>query len=101
MADYGGGSDWKIVADEGNILVEQSQSTGLVDFLRIGGGGALLTSAMTSAPLPHIFGFASDANVFGSQLADGEIDFLQFNTTTAALTGSQIVAGSAGLPGLD
>jgi hypothetical protein len=98
MADYGGGSDWKIVADEGNILVEQSQSTGLVDFLRIGGGGALLTSAMTSAPLPHIFGFASDANVFGSQLADGEIDFLQFNTTTAALTGSQIVAGSAGLP---
>jgi hypothetical protein len=98
MADYGGGSDWKIVADDGSTLVEQSQSTGLVDFLNIGAGGALKTSAMSSVAVPHIFGFSSDASVFGSQLADGEIDFLQFNIGTAALTGSQIVAGSAGLP---
>ena len=97
MADYGGGSDWKIVADDGSTLVEQSQSTGLVDFLNIGAGGALKTSAMSSVAVPHIFGLAPDAGVFGSQLADGELDFLQFNAATGALTASDLVAGSAGL----
>jgi hypothetical protein len=36
--------------------------------------------------------------VFGSQLPDGEIDFLSVNQTTGALLGSDLVAGSAGTP---
>jgi hypothetical protein len=98
MADYGGGSDWKIVADDGPFLVEQSQSTGLVDFLRIGAGGALMSSAMSSVAVPHIFGLSPDAGLFGSQLPDGELDFLQFSIATGALTSSDLVTGSAGLP---
>jgi hypothetical protein len=98
MFDYGGGSDWKIVADHSTTLVEQSQSTGLVDFLNIGAGGALKTSAMSSVAVPHIFGLAPDAGVFGSQLADGELDFLSFNLATGALIASDLATGSAGLP---
>src|ERR1700735_1556941 len=96
--DYGLGADFKIVAEEGNILVAQSQKTGFVDFLTIGANGNLVASAMSSVSLPHIFGFSIDTTEFGSQRADGEIDMLKFNTTTGVLTASSLVAGSAGLP---
>jgi hypothetical protein len=96
--DYGLGADWKIVANNGNTLVAQNDKTGFVDFLKIGPGGNLASSAMSSVPVPRIFGYAIDAGEFGSQLADGEIDMLKFNTTTGALTGSSLVAGTAGMP---
>ena len=95
--DYGLGADFKIVANSGNVLVAQNDKTGFVDFLKIGAAGKLLASAMSSVPVPRIFGFAVDAGAFGSQLADGEIDMLKFNTATGALTGSSLVAGTAGL----
>ncbi|MGY4480776.1 hypothetical protein [Bradyrhizobium sp. USDA 3364] len=96
--DYGLGADWKIVANTPTTLVAQNAKTGFVDFLGIGANGALTSSAMTSVALPRIFGYSVDTGEFGSQLADGSIDMLQFNTTTGAFTGSSLVAGSAGLP---
>src|SRR5262249_19015661 len=85
-------------ANTGGTLVAQNQKTGFVDFLGIGANGALNSSAMSSVPVPKIFGFAPDNGSFGSQLADGSIDMLKFNTSTGALTASSLVAGSAGLP---
>jgi hypothetical protein len=96
--DYGLGADFKIVADSGNTLVAQNDKTGFVDFLKIGPAGKLLASAMSSVPVPKIFGFSFDAGAFGSQLADGEIDMLKFNTNTGALTGSSLVVGTMGMP---
>jgi len=96
--DYGLGADFKIVADTSNTLVAQNDKTGFVDFLTIGKAGKLLASAMSSVPVPRIFGFSYDTTSFGSQLADGEIDMLKFNTATGAFTGSSLVAGTAGLP---
>jgi len=96
--DYGLGANWKIVADQDNLLVAQNNQTGFVDFLKIGPTGSLISSAMSSVAVPRIFGYAPDANEFGSQLADGEIDMLKFNTTTGALTGSSLVAGTSGIP---
>ncbi|MCC8964142.1 hypothetical protein H8A95_17890 [Bradyrhizobium sp. Pear76] len=96
--DYGIGADWKVVADNTSTLVIQNDKTGFVDFLGIGASGALMSSAMSTTALPRLFGYSSDTGEFGSQLADGEIDMLKFDTTTGALTGSSLVAGSAGLP---
>ncbi|WP_143271541.1 hypothetical protein [Bradyrhizobium mercantei] len=96
--DYGLGADWKIVANTNSVLVAQNQKTGFVDFLGIGANGALTSSAMSSVALPRIFGYANDAGAFGSQLADGTIDMLKFNTSTGAFTASSLVAGTAGLP---
>jgi hypothetical protein len=96
--DYGLGADFKIVAEERNVLVAQNDKTGFVDFLTLGPAGKLLASAMSSVPVPRIFGFSHDTISFGSQLADGEIDMLKFNTTTGAFTGSSLVAGTVGLP---
>jgi hypothetical protein len=96
--DYGLGANFKIVADDGNLLVAQNDQTGFVDFLKIGPNGNLVSSAMSSVAVPHIFGFSYDTTSFGSQLADGEIDMLKFNTTTGVLTNSDLVAGTAGLP---
>ncbi|WP_143271543.1 hypothetical protein [Bradyrhizobium mercantei] len=96
--DYGLGADWKIVANTSSTLVAQNQKTGFVDFLGIGANGVLTSSAMSSVPVPKIFGYANDAGAFGSQLADGTIDMLKFNTSTGAFTASSLVAGSAGLP---
>jgi hypothetical protein len=96
--DYGLGADFKMVAENGTTLVAQSKSTGFVDFLNIGANGNLISSAMSSVAVPHMFGFSFDAAAFGSQLADGEIDMLKFNMTTGALTSSSLVAGTAGMP---
>jgi hypothetical protein len=95
---YGLGADFKIVADTSSKLVAQNDKTGFVDFLTIGKAGKLLASAMSSVPVPRIFGESNDTGAFGSQLADGEIDMLEFNLTTGVLTGSSLVAGTAGLP---
>jgi hypothetical protein len=86
-------------------LVAQSPTTGLVDFLGINPAtGNLASSAMSSA-LPPIVG----AGLFGSpvagqaggelvsQLANGELDFLAFNSS-GALISSDLVASSIGLP---
>jgi hypothetical protein len=96
--DYGLGADFKIVAETSNMLVAQNDKTGFVDFLSIGIAGKLLASAMSSVPVPRVFGYSDDTTSFGSQLADGEIDMLKFNTNTGALTASSLVAGTAGLP---
>ncbi|NEV00777.1 hypothetical protein [Bradyrhizobium uaiense] len=96
--DYELGADWKIVANNGSTLVAQNDQTGFVDFLGIGANGNLVSSRMSSVAVPRIFGYSADTGTFGSQLADGEIDMLTFNTGTGAFTGSSLVAGSAGLP---
>jgi hypothetical protein len=108
--DYGIGSDWKVVAS-GPIggspgLVVQSQSTGFLDFLSLNATGHLVSSAMSSVGVPRIVGHSAGIGsnvgdlpgVFASQLPDGELDFLEFNTSTAALMKSDLLAGTAGLP---
>jgi hypothetical protein len=104
MFNYGLGSDFKIVAVDGGSngkpgLVAQSQSTGFVDFLTLDANANLVASAMSSVAVPRIFGDVPDNSPeFGSQLADGTLDFLKFNTTTGALTSSDLVTNSTGLP---
>jgi hypothetical protein len=89
MFDYGLGSEWKIVADESFTLVAQN-STGLVKFLNFDLSGNLVSTQMSTVPVPHIFGSAFDAGVLGSQLPNGQLDFLQFDST-GALIASDLV----------
>jgi hypothetical protein len=108
--DYGLGSDFKVVASTsmgGTLeLVTQSASTGHVDFLKLDAMGNLIGSAMSSVGVPHIVGLSAGigsnagdvTGVFASQLTDGELDFLEFNIGTGALTKSDLLPGTAGLP---
>jgi hypothetical protein len=104
LKDYGLGSDWKIVAwDNGSNghpgLVAQSQSTGFVDFLTLDTSANLIGSALSNVPVPPIFGVVPDnATWFGSQLANGQLDFLQFNLSTGQLIASDLVANTVGIP---
>jgi hypothetical protein len=110
LFDYGLGSDLKIVASTSgggfHQLVAQSASTGRVDFLSIDGSGHLVASAMSTAVVSRIVGLTGRIGnavgdtfgVFASQLPDGELDFLEFDTSTGALTKSDLVPGTAGLP---
>jgi hypothetical protein len=104
MFNYGLGSDFKIVAQDigSNTLpglVAQSQSTGFVDFLTLDANANLVASAMSSVAVPRIFGVVPDNNSwFGTQLGDGTLDFVLFNKTSGALTGSDLVTNSTGLP---
>jgi hypothetical protein len=110
LFDYGIGSDFKVVASTiggTNVdLVAQSASTGLVDFLTLDATGHLVASAMSSVGVPRIVGLSAGIGitvadvpgVFASQLPDGELDFLEFNPSTAALTKSDLLPGTAGLP---
>jgi hypothetical protein len=90
MFDYGLGSEWKIVADASFTLVAQN-STGFVDFLNFDLNGNLVSSQMSAVAVPHIFGSSFEGGVLGSQLANGQLDFLQFDTSTGALIGSDLV----------
>src|SRR5580704_13326715 len=98
LFDYGLSPDFKIVAHEADGLVAQSQTTGFVDFLKLNATDQLVSTALSNVPVPRIFDLAGDAGAFGSQLADGSLDFLQFNSATGQLTSSDLVSGSAGLP---
>jgi hypothetical protein len=71
--------------------VAQNVNTGLVDFLNLDVNANLVGSQTSNVAVPHIFGFASDAGVFGSQLANGQLDFLQFDQTTGMLMSSDLV----------
>jgi hypothetical protein len=85
-------------------LVAQNPTTGLVDFLGLNNTGHLVSSA-TSSALPPIVGVGIFGNqVAGqsgaelvSQLANGELDFLAFNSS-GTLISSDLVANSIGLP---
>jgi hypothetical protein len=91
------GPDFHVVASTGNILVEQSASTGVVDFLTLGAGGALVSSTMSGA-VPRIAGFALDiGQTLVSQLPDGELDFLKYNSA-GTLVASDLLANTVGLP---
>jgi hypothetical protein len=98
LFDYGLGSGWNIVANDLGSngrpsLVAQNVNTGFVDFLNLDANGNLVSSLTSAVPVPHIFGAVPDAlEWFGSQLANGQLDFLQFNQSTGALTASDLVA---------
>jgi hypothetical protein len=113
LFDYSLGSDFKIVASTQSPstfnfqLVAQSASTGRVDFLTLDATGhQLIASAMSSVGVPRIVGLSdgigsavgNPGGLFASQLPDGELDFLSFNTDTGALTASDLLPGTAGLP---
>jgi hypothetical protein len=61
---------------------------------------------MSSVGVPRIVGLSARIGaaagnfqgVFASQLPDGELDFLNFNVSTAALMGSDLLPGTTGLP---
>jgi hypothetical protein len=112
MIDYGMGPSWKLVAS-GNIiagapddLVFQNNATGQLDFLGISATGALVNSFETSFGLPAVHGegfFNFTPGGTGpqllSQLPDGEIDVLGFNTT-GGFAASDLIPGTAGFPTL-
>jgi hypothetical protein len=111
MFDYGIGG-MNIVAD-GIVgflpspavftLAAQNPTTGVVDFLGLDLNGNLVSTALSSS-LPTIVGeglFGTMAPgqagpTFVSQLANGELDFLGFNSS-GALIASDLVANSVGL----
>src|SRR5439155_15480255 len=102
LKDYGLGSDWKIVAFDlgaNNLpgLVAQNQNTGFLDFLTLDVNANLIGSQTSNVPVPHVFGLSEATSIlpleiFGSQLANGQLDFLQFNVPTGQLIGSDLVA---------
>src|SRR5262245_31716929 len=102
LKDYGLGADWKIVAVDSGAnglpgLVAQNVNTGFVDFLTLDANANLIGSQMSNVPVPHIFGLSEAISIlpleiFGSQLPNGQLDFLQFNVPTGALVGSDLVA---------
>jgi hypothetical protein len=109
MVDYGFGG-MNIVGHGGVItgsegLVAQNPTTGVVDFLGLDAGGHLVSSAMSSLSLPPIIGEGlfgplapgQHGPTYVSQLANGELDFLGFNSA-GTLIGSDLVANSIGLP---
>jgi hypothetical protein len=98
LFNYGLSPDFKIVANQAGGLVTQSQTTGFVDFLKLNATDQLVSTALSNVSVPRIFGLAGDAGAFGSQLADGSLDFLQFNSATGQLTSSALASGTAGLP---
>jgi hypothetical protein len=104
LVDYGLGPSWKIVASDFGAnglpgLVAQNSTTGFVDFLTLDSSAHLIASAASSVPVPHIAGFALDiGQTLVSQLPNGELDFLKFNTTTGALTASDLLSNTVGLP---
>jgi hypothetical protein len=85
-------------------LAAQNPTTGVVDFLGLGASGNLVSTALSSS-LPTIVGEGIFGNpapgqasdiTFVSQLANGELDFLGFNSS-GALVASDLVANSVGL----
>src|SRR5581483_4619104 len=94
LKDYGLGAGWQIVAvDTGSNflpgLVAQNSTTGFLDFLTLDSNANLIGSATSNVPVPRVFGNVPDNNTcFGTQLADGTLDFVKFNTTTGVLTQS-------------
>jgi hypothetical protein len=98
LFDYGLGTDFKVVTALPGVLVTQSQSTGVLDFLTLNANGSLAGTAMSTVSVAPIVGEAEDyGNALVSQDASG-LNFMQFNTATGALTGSDLVAGTAGFP---
>lgn len=107
LVNYGLGSDWKIVAFDlgaNNLpgLVAQNENPEspffhFVDFLTLNAQAQLIGSALSNVPVPHIFGLSEAISIlpleiFGSQLANGQLDFLQFNVPTGQLVASDLVA---------
>ena len=103
LKDYGLGADWKIVAfDSGPNglpgLVAQNENAAspffhFVDFLTLDANANLIGSQLSNVAVPRIFGDVPDnASWFGSQLANGQLDFLQFNVQTGQLIGSDLVS---------
>jgi hypothetical protein len=109
LFDYGI-AGWNIVSSDFNgptglfTLVAQNPTTGLVDFLGLDRNGNLVSSLMSSS-LPPIVGHgffgspvpSQSGNELISQLANGELDFLAFNSS-GKLIASDLVANSIGLP---
>src|SRR5438094_2029954 len=98
LKDYGLGADWKIVAFDTGAnglprLVAQNQNTGFLDFLTLDANANLIGSQLSNVSVPRIFGDVPDnTSWFGSQLANGQLDFLQFNVQTGQLIGSDLVS---------
>jgi hypothetical protein len=79
--------------------VAQNVNTGFVDFLTLDANANLIGSETSTVPVPRIFGTVPDASapnapVLGSQLANGQLDFLQFDPATGALTASDLTPSS-------
>jgi hypothetical protein len=105
LFDYGLGPNWHVVASDFGAnglpgLVAQNTTTGFVDFLTLDGSAHLIASAASSVPVPHIAGYSDDigGGSFVSQLPNGQLDFLQFNSTTGALAASDLLPNTVGLP---
>jgi hypothetical protein len=107
LKDYSLGADWKIVAFDlgaNNLpgLVAQNENSAsplfhFVDFLTLDANANMIGSQLSNVAVPHIFGLSEAISilpleVFGSQLPNGQLDFLQFNVPTGQLVGSDLVA---------
>jgi hypothetical protein len=104
LYDYGLAPDFKIVAhgdfNEDGVpdLVAQNAKTGQVDFLFLDSNANLVASAL-SEPLPHIVGAGVFGGSFGtlvSQLPNGQLDMLQFNSS-GALVQSDLIPSTVGI----
>jgi hypothetical protein len=113
MFDYGIGGMNIVghgpVLNSNEGLVVQNPTTGVVDFLGLDAQGNLVSSALSTS-LPRIIGEATTASggfggavagqsgpILVSQLANGQLDFLAFNSSGAVIS-SDLVANSIGLP---
>jgi hypothetical protein len=109
LFDYGLGAGWDVVSHlSATELLAQNADTGLIDLLFLDTHGAVIGSALGSVSLPQIVGGGDftgslsnplnpiDQQAFVSQLPDGELDMLRFNTQTGALIKSDLVPNTAG-----
>lgn len=104
LHDYGLGSDWKIVAhgdfndDFNQDLLAQNQATGAVEFLYLDAHANLLQTFLNNVSLPKIVGagaFNGAAPVVVSQLPDGSLDMLGFNSS-GTLVHTDLVPSTVG-----